>query len=70
MCGISARCFSLQPASGRHSPNSMFLTLADYYGKHQNSYPEHDDGVIKEEVEFPSETTASVIKHVERLARP
>jgi hypothetical protein len=48
---------------------NMFLTLVDYYGKYQNSYVKHDDAVIEEEVEFLFETTASLMKHVVRLAR-
>jgi hypothetical protein len=66
---MSARCFSLQPASGRHSPNAMFLRLVDYCGKNQHSCANHDDGVIEEEVEFLFETTAPLLKHVVRLAR-
>lgn len=37
MCGMSARYFSLHPASRTHSPNATFLTLVDYSGEYQNN---------------------------------
>ena len=35
----------------------MFLKLIEYYSTYQNSYVEHDDAVIEEEIEFIFETT-------------
>jgi hypothetical protein len=59
----------IKARGGSPELRNMFVTLVDYYSKYQNSYVKHDDAVIEEEVEFLFETTASLMKHVVRLAR-
>ncbi|MCA1376472.1 MULTISPECIES: hypothetical protein [unclassified Bradyrhizobium] len=46
---------------------NMFVKLADYYAKFQNTYVKHDDQVNEAEVEFVFEITSSFMKHLIRL---
>jgi hypothetical protein len=47
---------------------NMFVKVADYYAKYQNTYVKHNDKVNEAEVDFIFEITSSFMKHLVRLA--
>ncbi len=65
---LSALGTFVKARGGSPEHTNMFLKLIDYYCKYQNTYIEHDDAVIEEEVELIVEITSSFMKHLVRLA--
>ncbi len=47
---------------------NMLIRLLDYYGKYQNDFVKHNDKPREEDIELVFELTASLMKHLVRIA--